>query len=230
MIRLYIEGCKPGKVHLKLDQIHYLKNVMRKKNTDKLEVFYNGKSWVAEIEFPNINVTEELNNANKTTKPILGIASIRKNKIEMAIEKATELGAREVFILKTDRTNHYFDDLPRLNKIAIEACEQSRNNLVPKINKLTTLQSFLELHTNPNVCHAFDRCFLENNNYINNVVKNEFNINPILIGPEGGWSDKEIDLFMQYNVNFVKIHENVLRAETAAISALTLWNEHNNKN
>ncbi len=207
MIRIYLENIEDT-ITLQTQHMHYLKNVMRCKNGQEISVFDNQNEWSAEIQFPNIILRKQIKNKSTTTIPKIGISYIRKHRLEWAVEKATELGVEEIYLLICERVNHKNIDLKRLQRIVIEAAEQCGRIGVPTIYENINLNN-LPAH--------------------NWVIAEKTDTNEIqfwqgdgiLIGPEGGWSDQDLLLLNQYKK--VQLHNNILRAETAVCTALSLY-------
>ncbi|QEK38223.1 16S rRNA (uracil(1498)-N(3))-methyltransferase [Candidatus Cytomitobacter indipagum] len=207
MIRIYIESIYSSTLTLDDKQLHYLKNVMRCNDEDIIEIFDNKNAFKAKILFPNIEIIENLSTVMRK-RPKLGIGYIRKNKLEVAIEKAVELDVDEIYLLITDRVNRKYIDSRRLNKIAIEAAEQCGRIGVPKI------------HENIKLIDLPDIEWVVADSSQNNK-KDFWNGDGMLIGPEGGWSDNELNALNKYKK--ISLHHNILRAETAVCAGLSLF-------
>ncbi|QQS67312.1 MAG: 16S rRNA (uracil(1498)-N(3))-methyltransferase [Chlorobiota bacterium] len=144
-----------------------------------------------------------------------------KSRIDWCIEKATELGAREILPIICDRTEGRFD-VNRSKRIALSAIKQCKRVYLPVINEPIKFNSFIESNNN------FDKIFVcyESSNPNNNLIDNynkikDLNIKlAIVIGPEGGFSSKEIDLVKSNNIDIISLGKTILRAETASIAAL----------
>ncbi|WP_187440039.1 16S rRNA (uracil(1498)-N(3))-methyltransferase [Candidatus Cytomitobacter primus] len=149
MIRVYVENIQDT-IMLNAKQMHYLKNVMRCQDGQIIEIFDNQNEWRAKISFPHIHAIEQKNIEQKLAtiqrRPKIGMGYIRKSRLEWAIEKATELGVDEIYLLMTDRVNHKYIDLRRLERIAIEAAEQCGRIGVPKIHENIKLSNLPELN------------------------------------------------------------------------------------
>ncbi len=208
MIRIYIENLEHI-MHLNTAQIHYLKNVMRCENDQKIHVFNNQDEWTANIQFPNIILIEKVRSKSINNNLKIGISYIKKNKLELAVEKATELGVDEIYLLITHRVNNKNVDSRRLQKITIEAAEQCGRIGVPKIYEHINLYNLPKY--NWVVADKTD----------SNII-NQWKGDGILIGPEGGWSQEDLEILKQYNK--INLHNNILRSETAVCTALSLYN------
>ena len=133
------------------------------------------------------------------------------------IQKATEIGVTRFIPILTERTVVRKLNDKRLNKIIIEASEQSNRIKVPSLDKLTKLDAFLKSNQNTNV--IFGDLNTDNKKI---DLKNK---NPlcVLIGPEGDFSLKERERILKLkNIIPLKINDNILRSETAAISMISI--------
>ena len=149
----------------------------------------------------------------------LAFTPIKLNYLNFLIQKATELGVTKFIPILTDRTVVRNINKERINRIIIEASEQSNRTKIPKLEKLIKLKEFLKIYKNTNII------FGDLNSKDNKI--NLPNKNPlcILIGPEGDFSEIERDQILKLeNLKSLKINRNILRAETAAISIISIIN------
>ena len=235
IIRLYF----PDKIqsdlssHLTNDQTHYVKDVMRLKIGDKLSIFNTLGEWKAAIESyekngAKIKIMEKVRNKDNEKNIWLAFSPIKQNSLNFVIQKGTELGVQKFIPILSDRTIVREVNIERIKKIIIEASEQSNRISVPEINKPVSLKSFL-LKFPKNGCLIFCDINSNQNNLKNIFEKKVDGPMCILIGPEGDFSENErkmiIDLNQTHSISLVK---NILKAETAAISAITIVNYHLN--
>lgn len=158
----------------------------------------------------------------------------KSDKMEFIIEKAVELGVFSIIPVDMDFSISKFNDknksskILRYNKISKSASEQSKRSIIPEVRDNMNFSEMIMSIKND----RFNILFYENaegielthkfiNDLKNNIVENE-NIN-IIIGPEGGFSDKEIELAKNNNVHILSLGERILRTETAAISSLSIF-------
>ncbi len=158
----------------------------------------------------------------------------KSDKMEFIIEKAVELGVFSIIPVDMDFSISKFNDknksskILRYNKISKSASEQSKRSIIPEVRDNMNFSEMIMSIKND----RFNIIFYENaegieltHKFINdlkiNIVENE-NIN-IIIGPEGGFSDKEIELAKNNNVHILSLGERILRTETAAISSLSIF-------
>ena len=240
MIRLFISEPMPHfaaslTLPLNIDQGRYLTSVMRKSAGDKVSIF-NGRDgeWTAEIvEAGKKHVTLKLIEQTKVQPqgegPVLAVALIKRGPLEYIIEKATELGASKIQLLMTRRTQSDHVKLERLKIIAREAAEQTERLDVPEILQPVKLEAFLAapfvdaiIFGDEDSTHEGEARRTQPLLYVLSTLTNKRPA--ILIGPEGGFDDHERQtLRAMENVHPVNLGPRILRADTAAISALTLY-------
>ena len=169
------------------------------------------------VEF---KTTKQLRQKENTKELWLAFSPIKSNYQNFMIQKATELGITKFLPIIFDRTVVRKINKERLEKIVIEASEQSNRMNVPLIESPQTLDSFLKKDT-------MDLIFTDLNSDIIKVDKSKLTDKPvcIIIGPEGDFSEAERDKILSFRgVQSVKINENILRSETAVISAISIVN------
>ncbi len=235
MIRLYLTDPAALSAGLTLslppEQGRYLAAVMRKGPGDEISVF-NGRDgeWTARIveagkKSVRIELTEQTRSQTTGQGPTLLVALIKRNRLETIIEKATELGAAKIQLLITRRSNADHTNVERLRLIAQEAAEQTERLDVPEVLPPLKLEKLLEhmvydavYFGDEDSTHADDK----QTRPMLDVVKP--GAAAILIGPEGGFDDTERQILRSLpNVRPVNLGPRILRADTAAISALTLF-------
>jgi len=235
VIRLYF----PDKIqsdlssHLSKEQTHYLKDVMRLKIGDRLSIFNSLGEWNAVIETyekkrVKIKIIGKKRDKDNEKNIWLAFSPIKQNPLNFVIQKGTELGVQKFIPLLSERTVVRKINTERIKKIIVEASEQSNRISVPEINKPELLKNFLSAFPK-NGCIIF--CDINSNQKdLKNILKKKID-GPIciLIGPEGDFSENErkaiIDLNQTYSISLAK---NILKAETAALSAITIVNYHLN--
>jgi len=148
----------------------------------------------------------------------------------MMIQKTTELGIQKFIPILSERTIVKEINIQRLKKIVVEASEQSNRISVPEIKNIETLKNFLDKFPNQGTLIFCDiNC--DKSNLKNILSKNKSGPVCILIGPEGDFSEKERQLIIEKKeIVSMSLASNILRAETAAIAAVTIVNYHLNYN
>lgn len=229
MIRLFVpHDLSPGAA-LDLDegQSRYLAAVMRQAVGDEVAVF-NGRDgeWratLAKVGKRAVTLTALSRSRAQETGPDLDliVALVKRARLEIIVEKAAELGARRVRPVTTERTNADHTRVDRLRAIAVEASEQTGRLDVPQVLEPLKLEKVLD-------GWDADRrlLFCDEAGGAAPVLGAVKASGPwaILIGPEGGFSAKEREMLrgLPYAVP-ASLGPRILRADTAAISALTLW-------
>ncbi len=216
---------------LSKEHTHYVVNVMRMKRGSNINFFNKNGEWLSEIVFLNrdrVEVKFLIKLKEPTTKSNieLAICLVKKSPMDIILQKATELGVTKITPILSDRTEVKELNFERAKKIVIEATEQSNQLIPPKISEVTKLKDFLN-----NLDSTTKLLFADVNSKDN--LKKEVLIEAkslsVLIGPEGDFSPSEIEL-IRANPNVVPftISKNILRSDTAVISAISLVNFINN--
>ena len=219
--------------HLTQEQSHYVKDVMRLKKGDYLSVFNEKGEWNASIEDyekegVRIKVLKKVRDKDNEKNIWLAFSPIKQNLLNLIIQKGTELGVQKFIPVLSERTNVKEINIKRIKKIIVEACEQSNRISVPEITKLETLKIFLSNFPKKG-CLVFCDINCNTTNLNNILSKKDMGPVCILIGPEGDFSEKERKLIIDLNqAHSISLAKNILRAETAAIAAVTLINYHLN--
>ena len=226
-IRLFFSDTLSANMIDKLDknQSHYLSKVMRVKENEVFSLFNKEGEWEAKVLgiFKNIvefKIIKQLRQKETTKELWLAFSPIKSNYQNFMLQKATELGVTKFLPIIFDRTVVRKINKDRIEKIVIEASEQSNRINVPKIEDAQDLNSFLKKN-------SMDLIFTDLNSNINKVDKSKFTDKPvcIIIGPEGDFSETEREKILSFKgVQPIKINENILRSETAVISAISIVN------
>lgn len=230
MIRLFVPNdlSAGAGVVPTVDQSRYLTQVMRLAVGAELLLF-NGRDgeWRATI----VEATKRgcLLKVEDQTRPMrlgpdldLVVAMVKKSRVETIVEKAAELGARRVRLTITRRTNVDFVKLGRLDAIAMEAAEQTGRLDVPQVADPEKLEKILETWD-----PARRLVFCDEGGEAKPAIEALAGTGgpaAILIGPEGGFTPEERERLRGLSfVTPVSLGPRILRADTAAISAMTLW-------
>ena len=220
--------------NLSTEQSHYIKNVMRLKPGDTISLFnsINGE-WSAKIANHNKENTEfkveKLIKHKKLENDLwLAFSPIKKNPLDMMIQKTTELGIQKFIPILSERTIVRAINNERLKKIIVESSEQSNRISVPEIKKLDSLKNFLNKFPGDGSL-IFCDINSDKRDLRNILSKKKQGPVCILIGPEGDFSEKERQLIIEKKEIFsLSLANNILRAETAAIASVTIVNYHLN--
>lgn len=225
----YNKAVNGSRIQLDKDQNHHIKNVVRlKENTQVRIVDCFEKCYIGEVKYnpevmiSNLKLIED--NSELKVKITLVSALIKKDKWDFLIQKVSELGVYKIIGLNSSRCVVKLDEkkekkLERWNKITLEACEQSRRShhaLVEDVIHFNELQS---VKGDLNLIAYED---IENISYTVKDLPENVRSVTIVIGPEGGFSEKEIQQAIEYGFQPFSLGKRILRAETAGIAAVNL--------
>ena len=226
-IRLFFSKLLSNNLTDKLDksQSHYLTKVMRVKENEVFSLFNKEGEWEAKIlgiskSIVEFKTVKQLRQKENIKELWLAFSPIKSNYQNFMIQKATELGVTKFLPIIFDRTVVRKINKERLEKIVIEASEQSNRINIPIIEVAQDLNIFLKKN-------SMDLIFTDLNSNINKVDKSKLTGKPvcIIIGPEGDFSETEREKILSFkDVQPIKINENILRSETAVISAISIVN------
>ena len=166
------------------------------------------------------------NNLESPIKIHLAQAIAKHDNMDLIIQKSVELGVHQITPIVTERTivkiaaNQLLKKIEHWQSIAINACCQCGRNIVPKINSAFSFNDFINNASTPNKFILSPINYLNNNNNLNNLDLTKEII--LVIGPEGGFSSKELTLATQNQFSSLTIGPRVLRTETAPIVALSI--------
>ena len=231
-IRLFVDHTlgEAQSVPLNKDQAHYIFSVMRKSIGETILIFDgNNGEWEASIE--EISKKSGVLFCIKQTKPQimppdlwLFFSPLKKVRTDFIVEKATELGVAKIIPVQTEHTNADRIKLSRLSAHAIEAAEQCGGTYIPKIEELQKINEVLE-HFPPDRRLLFcDEKLQASEVNLENLKKGKW---AILIGPEGGFSEIERNYLKGLKFTFsISLGPRILRADTAAVTAISLWQNY----
>jgi 16S rRNA (uracil1498-N3)-methyltransferase len=216
--RFFVEAIERGHAQITGQDAHHLTRVLRVEPGQKFEISDNHNVYLAEVEtarkdLVRFQILEKIEAAEPVVHTVLFAALIKFERFEWLLEKATELGVGEVTPVRTERSEKGLEAaalkrIGRWQRIAREASEQSRRARLPIIESPIELEEAGArpiLTAFPDVRQPGDRVAL-------------------LVGPEGGWTDRERAAIAAAGWTTVSLGERILRAETAAIAALAIVN------
>ncbi len=212
---------------LSKEHSHYVANVMRLKLGSRINFFNKDGEWEGEITFiqkdkVEVKFIKKIKEANNSSKIELAICLVKKTPMENILQKSTELGVSKIIPIVSERTEVKDLNYERAKKIVIEATEQSNQSNPPEISEIKKLKDFLK-----NLDSSSKLLFADVNSQ--NILKDD-NIKKggalsVLIGPEGDFSPAERESILKVpNVKSFTISKNILRSDTAVITAISLVN------
>ncbi len=236
--RIYTEQPlkQESQITLTGQQAHYLSKVLRLKANANLILFngdgYEYKSLLTAIDKHKVIVDIQKSTVANSESPlhsILGLGLSRGERMDIAIQKSTELGVTEIVPLFTEfsevklQGERLQKKIEHWQQVAISACEQSGRNQPPKVHKPQTLLNW---------CSNLDcelKLIFEPDANKGLATQEKISQVALLIGPEGGFSEKELNNAANSGFNAVRLGPRILRTETAPIAALTslqlLWGD-----
>lgn len=217
---------------LNKDDIHHIKTVMRMKDNDKITVVYQNVPYLCHISKGenniNIIIDEVLKKEeDKMLKINLIVPVLKEQKMDYIIQKATELGVLTITPFISERgivkinNDNGTKKVSRWQKIAKEASEQSKRNDIPKIGRIITFKELEEISGIKIVCSTKEK--VKN---IKNVLKTykDCDTMSIVVGPEGGLSNREEEKLISSGYIPVSLGERIMRVETVPLYIMSVVN------
>lgn len=212
------------------NDIHHIKKVMRCKENDQIEIVYEKKVYLCnidDIETLKLSIIDSYEEDREIGINLtIAISLVQEQKFDLILQKLTELGVTKIIPIKTERSivkidkNKEEKKLLRWETICKEASEQSHRVTIPEIENIKTMKELINEKREINLI-----CSLNNNtkpleNYLNKNVKEIL----FVIGPEGGFTNKEEEFLIQNGFLSTTLGKRVLRVETAAIYVASIIN------
>mgnify|MGYP001826325821 CR=1 FL=1 len=205
------------------DESRHIVKVLRKKTDDTLNIT-NGKGWLFEAQITTANIKQcSADIISSTFKEKakynlhLAVAPTKMNdRYEWFLEKATEIGITTITPIICDHSERKVVKLERFNKIIQSAMKQSLHYYIPELKNAISFQDYIKQDFSGQLFIA--HCEESQKKSLKSEIKPNTDIT-ILIGPEGDFSVKEIEMALQHNFIPVTLGETRLRTETAAIVA-----------
>ena len=225
MQRYFAESLKDNKPILSNDDIHHLLNVVRIKNDEVFEIVlaeYLYKCTLVSRQPFNFNIIEKSIIDDKGYRATLYIASTKSDKIELVLQKCTEIGIDNFIIFNSQRsvikfTCESFDKKKdRYQKILKEASEQSKKDCIPTISFVETPSA----NSYDSKFIAYENASLDSINEFSKLKESK-NI-AFIVGPEGGFSSEEVSKYNAQGFVSISLGRNILRCETAPIYIASL--------
>ena len=231
-VRLFIN--EPLSLNLNItlssNQAKYLFKVMRLNVDQDITIFdgytgeYEGKILEKSIVSGKLRVERKNKEVIRPSDLWLIFSPLRKNRTEWIVEKATELGVKKIIPVITERTIGTGVRMNRLKSIMIEALEQCGGTFLPELMEPDKLMNWLNLWPSERQLLFCDESLSKqtNGNTISSYHKNK--ATAILIGPEGGFTRSEGQTIRKLKESIsISLGPSILRADTAAVSAISIW-------
>ena len=210
--------------------LHHIKNVMRFKPSDKIEVIYENITYICEIKeidpLSLVIIDTITEDKEMKTNLTIAISLVNEQKMDLILQKLTELGVNTIIPIKTERSIVKLDDkkvskkIERWQMICKEASEQSKRTSIPRVENVISLK---ELIAYPNDLKLL--CSLnENTKPLDYYLEKDIKEILFAIGPEGGFTIKEEELLLSNNFKPVSLGKRVMRVETAAMYVTSIIN------
>lgn len=228
--RFFVEEVHNGQAELLGEEAHHLTHVLRVEQGQRYEISNNAEVFLAEVEVARKNrvvfrILEKLQADAPTMRVCLYLSLIKFDHLELALEKATELGVTEIVLVDANRSEKGIERgaekrMTRWRRILLEASQQSRRAQLPQISGPVRFSDAA-------AAEASHRLFLDEARTGMPILKALPKLGAedsvaLLVGPEGGWTDAERVLATESGWKAVSLSTQVLRAETAAIAALAV--------
>ena len=226
-------------IYIKNEDVNHIKNVLRKKVEDKIEVCNQetGDTYLCEIEQLDDNeiltkIIEKLNETETNIKIDIYQGLPKAEKMELIIQKSVELGVNSIIPVSLKRCVVKLEGkdqnkkIERWQKIAESAAKQCGRNIIPKIENIIKIKQFEELNKNyDSLIVAYENekeyTLKQEIQKIKQSNKKELKI-AVVIGPEGGLAEEEIETLKNYGANIVTLGKRILRTETVALNILSI--------
>lgn len=238
MYQFYLdEDLQVGNTYqLDQQQTHHAKNVLRLHH-ETVRVVANGKAYFADGYVDKqsfcVQIQEEDTSPKELSHQItLAIALIRREKFEFVLQKATELGVSQIIpfvssrCVVQERKDKQERQKERWHTIVKEASAQCKRNRIPSVTDIQTVKDLINLDIQQKYIAYENEA--NTSPLLGDAIKKENSI--IVIGPEGGFTKEEIEQFSANNYQMVSLGHRILRAETAALYAMSLFSSNFERN
>lgn len=205
--------------------LHYVKDVLRLKPGDDLELF-NGDGYIYHVKIETMTkaiitcqiINRKLAETEPKVKVTIAQALAKGQKMDFIVEKCTELGVNKIIPMVTERSLPKQAKLERWHKLAKEAAEQCGRAIVPEVTTLHQFEGVLKLKDQYEL--ALIPWEMEKELSLKAILKGLPQSILLLIGPEGGFSRQEVDLAIKSGFKPISLGKRILRTETAGLASL----------
>lgn len=217
---------------LSKDDSYHIKKVMRMNNFDRIEIVHDSMTYICEIinldNLVEARIVEKIKEDAEFNKKVILVQSlVNEQKMDLILQKSTELGISEIYAYKAtnsvvkenDKSNKKIE---RWQRIVKEASEQSKRTIIPQIKGIISLKELIKLNANLKIMLSVN----ENKKSIKKVLQENSSCDIIIIvvGPEGGFTNDEEKVLQENNFISTTLGNRVLRTETASLAILSMIN------
>lgn len=230
------ENITDNEILIDTEDFSHITRVLRLNVDDILDICdgqgFDYKAKIREIQQKHL-LCDILSKEKSDTEPNIKVTLFqglpKASKMEYIIQKTTELGITKIVpcvfsrcVVKLDNQKAEIKKVERWRKIAEEAAKQSGRGIVPEITMPVTFSKAMELMQENDLCFAPYECETQNN--LKNVLTSKDDVKTVgfMIGPEGGYDIKEIDILKQSSIKTITLGRRILRTETAGEAVLSM--------
>lgn len=236
MNRFFVDKTQVENNRIKIlgKDVKHIKDVLRLRVNDKVEVVSEGKVYICQIidirnDMIYVNILEVMNGENEPPIDIVLFQGIAKgDKMDFIIQKSTEIGVKHIYPVITKRTvvkinseKKRKNKVDRWRTISLEAAKQSKRDFVPKVHDVINFEEMIDILKNEEyiIVPYENEKSLDIKEVLKKVKDKKINI---IIGPEGGFEEEEINLLKRIRGQVVTLGPRILRTETAGIVTMSL--------
>lgn len=231
MRQYFAKTKEDNKLYFNEEDVFHLSKVLRMKNDDFMDVVFENKKYncLLKIEKDIVYavVIKEVEDSNELECKVTLIQGLLKGaKFDLVIQKAVELGVSTIVPFLSSRSVVNLNDdkienkVKRWNKIAYEASKQSNRNIVPNVLKPIYIDNLDNYKSSVNIIAYEDEKNTSTTN-LYNLLSDKLDVS-IIVGPEGGFSPKEVKEFEDKGFKVVSLGKRILRSETASMYLLSV--------
>lgn len=210
--------------------LHHIKNVMRGKIDDQIEVVYDDTTYICRIKslepLSLVIIDKIMEDKEMMINLTIAVSLVNEQKMDLILQKLTELGVSTIIPIKTERSIVKLDDkkvskkLARWQMICKEASEQSKRTTIPKVKNIMTLKELSNISNGLKLLCSLNKETKPLEYYLKKNIKEVL----FAIGPEGGFTEKEEKYLLDNNFNPVTLGKRVMRVETATMYVASIVN------
>ncbi|MGL4950606.1 MAG: 16S rRNA (uracil(1498)-N(3))-methyltransferase [Mycoplasma sp.] len=225
MQKVFVKSIEQNNVSLDQQDIHHLTNVMRLKENSQFIAIHNFKKYLVSIKSINpfnVVIIEELQDNSKNDF-ILNVfqSNIKPNHIEISIIKACEMNVDNFYIFNSSLSQgNIKHNIDRYLKLIKSASEQSNRCSLMNLIVLNS-QNELEEKLNENDINILAHLTIDKNKNLETKLSTNKSIG-LIVGPEGGFNEKDLSFFNKFDVEYLHLTNTILRSETALLYLISI--------